>query len=123
SRGGGARGPRRRGGATGARPASRGTGPPLAGGEHRLAEYLSRSDARDDLLPVHDVDRARDDQVEGVGLVAGLVDHRSLGKRDLSEETGDLLSLDLPEATERGQREEALLAARAQHGGGPPRHP
>jgi len=74
--------------------------PPLAREEHRLAEHLSRPIASDGLRPIENVDGARDDQIERVGIVAGLIDRLALGECDLPEETGDSLALCLPETTE-----------------------
>src|SRR6185436_13845591 len=84
---------------------ARGHRAPFAGDEHRLAEYLSGPVACDGPRAVDDVDGARGDQVERVGLVARLVDRLALGERGLAEETDDALALRLTEATKCGHRE------------------
>src|SRR5262249_2114488 len=89
--------------------------PPLLRHQHRLAEHLPRPVTRDHLRSVDDVDGARDDQVERVGFVAGLVDRLTLGERDLAEEISDLLPLCPSEAAECGPGEQALLAQWTQH--------
>src|ERR1700720_4025993 len=95
---------------------ARGHGPLLARNEHCLAEHLLRPVTRHHLRTVHDVDRARDDQVERVGIVAGLVDGLTLREHDLPKETGELLPLGLAQTTECGQPEETLLTAWTQRG-------
>ena len=69
---------------------ARGHRAPFVRDEHRLAEDLSRPVACDGPRAVDDVDGARNDQVERVGLVARLVDRLALGERGLAEETDDV---------------------------------
>ena len=95
---------------------ARGDRPLLTRDEHRLAEDLLRPVTSDHLGTVDDIDGARDDQVERVGNVAGLVDGLALRECDLPEETGDALALRLAQTTECGQPEETLLTAWTQRG-------
>ena len=96
---------------------ARGHRAPFVRNEHRLAEDLSRPVACDGPRAVDDVDSARNDQVERVGLVARLVDRLALGERGLAEETRDVLALRFAEAAKCGLRVEDLPAARTQHRG------
>src|SRR5690242_19342786 len=89
--------------------------PSLTRNEHRLTEHLSWPVPRYRPRTVEDVDGAREDHEESFGVGAGFVHRLPLGKSGFPEQVGDPRALRLPETTERGQREEALLRARTQH--------